>query len=622
MRWLAPLILLCGCTNLGDRPRAIFTPQEGDFWRTPWPSDLRRDLDNTIAVSDFPNPHTVPLLIDYIAFVDDLDGFGTNTGIYFPLSGPIDQTMLPTPQGSLSPDAAVLLVDVDPASPWFGEQVPLQWEVLEGDFSAYLPDHLFTVAPVFGFPLRPATEYAAILTTELARPAPGFDALWKPSHADHAHVANLKDVLPFLGLAPSDVAVAAVFTTQDPLQEMAEVTWHARERLEVPDLGLDLEHLYDHDTYTAYRTHYPSPVYTHGERPYQTEGGGFVFDDAGDPVVHSWDDMRLAVCTPTDLSDPPKNGWPVVIFQDGTGSEYRSFCNSDGALEVATQLGSSGLIGLGIDQPLHGTRGEGTDLTNFNLFNADSGVTNFRQGAVDAVYLAHALASKKWTMHTPQGTGVPLNPDRVMFMGHSQGGLTGALGAPFFGDDVHAAVLSGAGGVLAITILERKDIIDFEAMVINVLRIEGETISPLYPVLGLIQTAVEVTDPVNYAPYWNANQGWWPHQGSPSVLLTSGTKDEATPYETAIALASAGQLPMLHPQITESLPHDMRGLRSAPGALSGNTQAWNGETVTSAFSQWRNGSHWVIFERAKAAELYRHYLETAADDTPVAVRPD
>jgi len=225
-------------------------------------------------------------------------------------------------------------------------------------------------------------------------------------------------------------------------------------------------------------------------------------------------------------------------------------------------------------------------------------------------------------MRTPDGDPVPLDPDRVMFMGHSQGGITGALAAPFFGDDVHAAMFSGAGGVLAITVIARKDIVDFEAVVANMIRVENEPLSPLYPVLGLVQMAVEPTDPVNYAPYWYAHPGWWPHNAPVPVLLTSGTRDEATPYQTAIALASAGEMPILAPQITTSQPHHMKGLRSQAGPLIDNARAWDGSQVTAAFSQWRDGSHWVVFEEPAAAEVYRSFLDSAADGVPVATPPD
>lgn len=623
MRSTLLALALLGCAEPPAGPTPVYAPDGEDFWDTPWPSDTRRDPDGTISMKGFPNPYETPLLVDYAAFAEQFDGFGTNAPIYVQFAEPVDPLLLPTPLESLrDPDAGVLLVDVDPTSPGYGTRTPIQWEVRDHAESFYLPPHMLAVAPVYGFPLRPHTRYALIVTTRAASPAPGFDAVWDLTHPDHRAYADLLDTLPLLGLSPDDVAIAAPFTTRDPLDELRRIAWFVRERTGLPDLNLTLDHEGTFAHYHSYRTHYPSPVFTHGERPYNEEGGGFLWEEDGTPVIHSWDDMRLAVCTPLDLSDPPPGGWPVVIFQHGTGGDYRGFCDDNDALEVANQLGVSGIIGLGIDQPLHGPRGYGGDLAHFNLMNPDSGVTNFRQGAIDALYLAHALHDRPWTMTTPEGVAVPLDPERVLFMGHSQGGLTGALAAPFFGGDVDAVMLSGAGGVLAITVVVRKDIVDFETLIAGILRLpEDEPLTTFYPVLGLVQMAAEVTDPVNYLPYAFAQRGDWDFQVPTPVLLTSGTLDAATPYQTALALAAAGRLPMLTPQITEAVAHDLRGLPDQQNPLSRNAHAWDGSMVSAAFSQWRDGSHWVVFEEPEAAELYRYWLETSAAGTPVADRP-
>ncbi|NCG18703.1 MAG: hypothetical protein GWP91_06800, partial [Rhodobacterales bacterium] len=612
MRLLIIIVMLISCSQEGRGPLPIHNPQGADFWDTPWPSDLRRDADGTLAIDGFPNPWNVPLLESYFAFVDELDGFGTNSPVYFAFNDSLEPLLLPTPEESVTSSSALLLIDIDPNSPEFGSAVPVQWEI-RSEASPYLPDHLLAMAPMFGFPLRPNNTYAAVVTTDVARQHPTFRKIWTPAHPDFEHYAALEDALFFVGRNKEEVAVATVFTTADPLGEMAAISTFIRTRFDSPDLNLTLELLENHDHYDAHRTHYPSPVFTHGERPYETEGGGFVFEDDGDPVIAMWEDLRMSVCTPKDLSSPPDGGWPVVIYQHGTGGDYRGFCDSDRALEVAAQLGARGLIGLGIDQPLHGPRSgetEGTDLVNFNIINPPSGVSNFRQGAIDALYLAHALHKQPWIFTDEAGTGIPLNPDRVLFLGHSQGGLTGAIAAPFWGDDVHATVLSGAGAVLAITVMVRKDIIDFEATVAGLLQV-NEPLTELHPILGLIQTAVEPTDPANYAPYWFHERGNWEHHRPASVLLTSGTLDQATPYRTSLALASAARLPILQPQITSSTGHEIRGLSPANGPLSNNVLNFEGGLTTAALSQWRDGSHWVIFESEDAADLYGTYLETA-----------
>lgn len=612
--------LAVGCTEPAEGgPLPVFSASPERFWEAPWPADHRRDDDGTISLARFPNPWSVPLLDTYVAHLEAARGFGTNAPVYFPFEGPLDPLRLPTPAESRERGSSVMLIDVDPASPEWGRAVPVRWHVNEVE-SRYWPVHTLAVAPVFGFPLRPDTTYAAIVTTAVADPHPEMAEVFRPGHPLHDQYLPVRDVLFLHGLAPGDLAVATVFTTGDPLEEMATLAQFVQHRIAPPDLDLPLEELQRFERFTAYRTHYPSPVFTHGTRPFNSSGGEFRFRESdGQPIIASWDDMRLSVCAPADLSDPPPGGWPVVIYQHGTGGAYRGFCDSQSPLEVGHRLAQQGIVGLGIDQPLHGTRAGGaqSDLANFNIVNPASGVTNFRQGALDAIYLARSLAQRPWVMRTPDGQSLPLNPDAVMFMGHSQGGLTGGLAAPFMGQDVKATMLSGAGGGLSITIVERKDIVDFAELIRNWLQFEpDEQVTTFHPMVGLIQTAVEVTDPVNYAPYWHAVRGDWPGHVPSGVLLTSGILDAMTPYRSAVAMAAAGRLPALHPAATSAEALALRGLSAEEGPLTDNVVAFDGQPVSAALSQWKSGSHFVVFNDTRASDLYVNYFVSALEGRP------
>ena len=565
----------------------------------------------------FPNPYRVSLLDDYVQHIETLVGFGNNAPIYFGFDSALDPKTLPTPLSSMTEASSLILIDVDPKSPYWGERFPVQWHVQDFAESRYFPEHTLAVTPVYGFPLRRNTTYALLVTTQAAAKAQGFSKVWETGDPRHRLFADVPDALFFAGLGTDDIAVGTVFTTGDPVGEMAHISRYIHDSVAPPNLDLPLELVAPHDNYTAYRTHYPSPVFTHGERPYQLEGGGFAFDDDGTPLIAFWDDMRLSVCAPNSLEAPPPEGWPVVIYQHGTGGSYRGFCNSDSALEVANRLGTSGLIGLGIDQPLHGTRlGDGlySDLNNFNILNPDSGITNFRQGAIDVVYLSRALAGQPWTFTTPEGIEVKTDPHNVLFMGHSQGGLTGALAAPFVGQDLQSMVLSGAGGVLAVTVVVRVDIIDFAQLVHGILQFEPEEeVIEFHPVLGLIQTAVEVTDPINYGPYWFSQPGDWANHTPAQILLTSGTLDDATDYRTAVALAASARLPVLAPMASSADAIAMRGIEATRGPLVDNARAFNGTQITSGFSQWTDGTHFVVFEEEQASDLYVNFLRSTAD---------
>ena len=622
----AMLLGLAACAPTSDRPEPVWQPSGAGFFRLPWPLDTRRHADGRVDLGDFPSPMTNPGILEvYLSFAERMEGFSTNAPIYVAFDGRLDPLALPTPAESLAPGSALVLVDVDPRSAHWGERVPVQWAINE-QRTPWWPEHTLAVWPMHGFPLRPETRYALLVTTDVAAPSAAFAEVWDASSPFGRTFAGLDDVLLLQGLSRDAIAVATVFTTADPVAELATLARYVREHVAPPDLARTVEHVATHDHFTAWRTHYPSPVFTHGERPYLAEGGGFRYHDDGTPIVAGFDDMRLAVCTPRDLDDPPPTGWPVVVYQHGTYADYRSFCDSDRTLEVGNRLGQVGLVGLGIDQPLHGTRNDGkpgSDLANFNVVNPESGISNFRQGALDAIYLMRALASRPWQLRTPDGEPIPLDPDRVMFMGHSQGGNTGALAAPFFGGDSQATLLSGAGGVLSITIVLRDDVLDFAELVHGAFELAAdEEVTTWHPVVGLIQMVAEPTDPINYAPFWFAEEGRWSGHTPTPVLATSGTRDRATPYSTAVALAAAARLPLLHPAASGVEALDVRGIRPEEGPLRDNGRAFDGTPVTAALSQWVGGSHWVVFEEPAASDMAVEYLRSTADGSPLVVRDD
>jgi hypothetical protein len=590
-----------------DGPTPIFDPEGSGFFDTPWPADTRLDPDGTLSLMGFPNPSGLPLLETYLATAETIAGFGTSSPVYVRFDGPFDPAVLPAPAESMTADSPLVLVDVES-----GEQVPVQWEQTTYESSDYAPLHLLAVAPLHGWSLRGASTYALLVTTAVARPSRSFRA--QPLDP------RLEPVLADLGLTQDELAIATVFTTQDPVGEMADLAWFVRNQIGMPDLNVVLEQVEEYDLYTAYRTHYLSPVFTQGDPPYTVTGGEFAFDAEGRPELVRFDDLRIAVCVPNG-QEPPPSGWPVVLYQHGTGGNYRGFCDENQALESMTRFAGVGLVGVGIDQPLHGTRPGAefaSDLTHFNILNPTSARTNFRQGGLDALYLARALSSQAWTPTTPAGDPVPLDPENVLFMGHSQGGLTGALATPFFGGDVRGSVLSGAGAVLAITVVERQDPLDFAQLVRDVLLIaDEEPLTELHPILGLVQTLVEITDPANYARYWLREPAPWVDHTPTDLLLTSGTADVATPYRTAVALAAAGGLPQLGAPATRAEAVWLRTGEPLPLPQSDTVTSFLGGPASAGFAQFLDGTHFVVFEEPGASDLVTHWLDTAAEGSPV-----
>ncbi|TNE84143.1 MAG: hypothetical protein EP330_30445 [Deltaproteobacteria bacterium] len=612
MRTLLPLLALAACTPPGDGPLPIYEPESEALFDAPWPTDARRSEDGTLDVSGFPNPEELSLLERYLEAATELRGYGTNSPLYLRFEDEIDLTRLPTPAQSLEEGAGLFLVDADPTSPFFGDRVPVRWSFEDND-RTYQPGNLLAVAPVWGFPLRPNTRYGLVVTTAVTAAHPDM-----ADDLDLPRFEGLDEVLRHEGIKRKEVAVATVFTTGDPTAEMRRMARFIHENIEPAQFNRYVNSRGENLFQRRYDGAYPGPLFQHGDRPYAFEGGEFRFNDDGSPQIAAWDDMRFRICTPADLSTMPAEGWPVVIYQHGTGGNYTTPCNSSDAMEVASQLGTAGIVTFSIEHPLHGVRAtSGTDeeLHSFNVLNPDSARTNFRQGALDAIYLAHAFASQPGLeFETEEGDVIRLDTTRVGFMGHSQGGLTGALATPFFGDTVDASMLSGVGGGLAITVVVRKDPQDFAELLGNALQFEdGEEVTDLHPVVGVLQWLVESTDPLNYGPLWYAEDGYFGDQAPKPVLVTSGLEDEQTSYLTAEALASAARMPILAPRLTSPDSFALRSLPEVVGPLADNVETYEGGAVTAAFTQW-NDDHYVVFDDPRAARMYRHFLETSLID--------
>ena len=90
------------------------------------------------------------------------------------------------------------------------------------------PFMLLAIAPVQGWPLRPRTTYALVLTTGLAAPSEA----WR--EADGAWAAD-RDLLlaaaPVVGLDAEQIAFGTTFTTLDPVQDLEEIARFMGQRM-------------------------------------------------------------------------------------------------------------------------------------------------------------------------------------------------------------------------------------------------------------------------------------------------------------------------------------------------------------------------------------------------------
>jgi hypothetical protein len=616
----AQLGLLTACAPL-DAPLPML---EGEgFFDRPWPSDLRLGPEGRPDLDGFPQREGFELVERYASFAESLDGYSNNAPVYIRFQGAIDTGALPSPEESLGNDANLLLIDVDRGSPHRGELVPVEWS-WQGEETEFQDSNLLAVRPVYGFPLRPATTYALVVREPVARVGPAMRDAWDAQHPSHEHYAPLQETLFQIGVDLEGIAAAAIFTTQDPVSELAEFATYIQQDLDLPAFTTQLALLGRFASYDLYEGWTFAPLFQEGERPYATEGGGLHRNSAGEPRLTTWEWIRFSLAVPNQYAPPP-DGWPLYIYSHGTNGDYLSYAGDGLGLEVANVLALRGLVGLGIDQPLHGLRAtESTDAEfhSFNVLNPDAARGNFRQGALDQVFLAEAIAGSP-SFVLPGGIA-RIDPERMVFLGHSQGGISGALAGPFLGDRLDAMFLSGAGGGLGQTLMYREAGIDLVVLLSTLLELdEGETIDTFHPVVAMVQWLSDVTDPINYAPYWFCEQAPWEGtsdsrdddgDGSIHVAMSEGVLDTYTPHQTTEALAAAARVPLLEPVHSASLAHDLRGLSVEARPLRGNTSSHGGAEITAGLAQYADQGHFAIFDDYDAASTYATFLGSAIDD--------
>jgi pimeloyl-ACP methyl ester carboxylesterase len=268
--------------------------------------------------------------------------------------------------------------------------------------------------------------------------------------------------------------------------------------------------------YDEYHGQLRVPVLQAGERPYVTSGGDITYTDgtktraapkSGDrALVQGTEDVCFSLTVPKTGFD---TGRALAIYGHGTGGHFRSFVTEELADRLAAA--SPKLAVLSFDQPLHGSRRGGSDqdpaLLYFNVGNPRAMRDNGLQAVADYaqfVAFSRGLSSGSATFAATVDMAVAnelnsklQNHSRV-FIGHSQGGTNGALylaTAP--NTDVGSAVLSGVGGSLIQALISKKKPFDFPTLMAQAL---GENeLSEYHPVLNLLQSVAERSDPINVA---------------------------------------------------------------------------------------------------------------------------
>ncbi|MCA9558124.1 MAG: hypothetical protein H6704_21690 [Myxococcales bacterium] len=616
-----------------ELPKALFEladdPPTTPLAQIPFPSDLYRTQTGKLDLRGFPHPVQVGIQRTVTTAIENqLDGFGTSATMYLAFGSTIDPRALPDgPAASLADDASLFVVDVDPDSPERGRKWPINWRV-QATETSFLPANSLAVRLVEGVALRPRTIYALVLTTAAAEPSPLFRQTIEDARPDgplgRAHDVHAP-LRAWLADHKVEVATASVFTTQDPVSELFQArdfihTLPKPQAEDVVTAGIK------QSLFELIEGWYRAPRFQKGDPPYAVaripDEGAIEFDADGNPIVQGEERLRFALSVP--LGPPPAEGWPVVLYGHGTGGNYTSFFRAD----VAAVLSRVGIAVISMDQIHHGPRDprpDGCDaktgaardtcvqLAFFNFLVPAAGRDNVRQSALDLVSLMRLAQTLDFDEGlSVQGQRIKLNPNQIMYMGHSQGGLNGPLFMAIE-PQVKAGMLSAAGACIPISIEQKTEPVDINQLVRAAVRVgDNDSLDRWHPVLSLLQTYIEVSDGANYAGFWfdEPPEGYAPK----SVFMTAGLEDEYTPPDAIFALAAAGRVPVVQTVLVPIEALTLLGIESDDiPPFAGNVA---GGAAAAGLAQYAGEGHFIIQNVPSAKQRYRKFFESVVKGEP------
>ncbi|WP_437967875.1 hypothetical protein WMF04_00635 [Sorangium sp. So ce260] len=616
------------------------------FYSLPWPSELFRREDGSIAWGTFPGAEKA-LISTYIAAVEaEGTGFSVAPAIYFHFSSEPDTRRLPDRAAdTMSLRSPVFLIDVDPRSPERGALVPLELRYHRAPLR-FIPAGTLAAKPVPGIVLRPDTLHIAVVRRDLGDPggqplgttrdlerAKWTGTLSDPSEerARALHAEPL-DYLSSRSVARGEIAAVALFRTGTP-HAVSERLLDAATRLppalapRIVSAAWQTDRRLSSRSYLTIAGTYCTPNFQSqiADAPFLSGGGTLAPGGGGAPRVveiPSGSRYRTDACggliraryvLTVPRTRPPAGGFPLLVTAHGTGGDATTFL---GEANFAGWAARQGIAAVSTDQPLHGGadalgarpgsrdagvlslagipaglfRGQklGAALVFYNPVNPAATRDNLRQAGVDASLLARVIAGADFSRATRPGGGplLPATPGRA---------------APRFDRD--RVLLAGhSQGSQSAAVQAALDPL-FRGVILSgcggdarlgVLRRRDLSFMPLLEAALELRkgelsefhpfmTLVQtLVDPVDPQSYARLYREPLPGRRPQNVLHYGGLADTYTPPETAVALAIALGATPLRP--VRAAAEALPFLRAAQprGLLRGNIA---GGQATAAFVQ-------------------------------------
>jgi hypothetical protein len=459
----------------------------------------------------------------------------------------------------------------------------------------------------------------------------------------------LRDYLTTKSIAPGTIVNAAVFTVGHPTNEMVNVKklvdpfvapvptgWVKcgagvspcpqgtgdRACPATPDPAFDELHAV-----------VPLPILQTGTPPYLTSPDGRI--DAAAPAVARTENVCMSLTVPKGTM--PAAGWPILVYAHGTGGSFRSHV-LEGIAKAAATVSADNTVPfavLGIDQVQHGPRRGASTETPDNLFynfaNPNAARDNAIQGAVDQIMLGKLVVALHVTDTTLTGAEVKLDPATAVFWGHSQGATEGGIGAAYT-PNLGGFVFSGQGASLIDALLNKTKPVNIAgsmAFALSDLRYSdlGKLHGGVFhPVLSLLQTYLDPSDPLNHATLITS-----PTAGAHHLFQVYGQSDSYAPPITEVTYAIAAGLSAakIDPKVTKpDFPRCSGCTAFFPAEAPGGAVSKNvGGLFTAAVRQYAQPAdadaqptydgHFVAFHNPLAQhDVYRFFDDIANRKAP------
>lgn len=542
------------------------------FYALPYPNDLRYDTaTHTIDLHDFPNPKNNAAVAQIVALAGERrSGFGLLPVVTFPFNGPLAWKTLPSDVNSTPAEPYTLFfVNIDAASPRYGEVIPA---IAQGFAEAgpYTPANLLTMAPWPGLMLAPRAKHAALVLRSLGDDAGhplGQSATLGAALAGDQTAGALRSLFAPLaaflkthdGLAADDIAGATIFTTGDPVADMAALVTDATSRFSAR-VSQAFTLVHQEAAFCAFEGRVTFPQFQTGEAPYPAADEGRVaVDESGRLVAQRDEDVRVVITIPTGAM--PAKGFPTLHYTHGSGGIASEMIDRgrvtvvDGPEEPwrgpAYHAALRGYAAIGAAMPISPDRVPGAESFDYlQLTNLTSLAGNFQQGVIETALLRRLLYALTLEAAACPGVttgGAPIKFDTALHvdMGQSMGAMyTNLYGA--IATDTAALIPTGAGGYWSFFLFGSEIVPDAENVLKLFLGVPGEaTLNHLHPILGLFQQYAEAVDPVVFVPRIVRD----PLPGVPSkhLYVPYGYVDKYFTKWTQRAMALGYAIPVAYP---------------------------------------------------------------------------